>query len=891
MWGGGRKRTGSGMCALWRLGGLMTLVSIFAAASPQPLSAQAVTPASKMPDSCLKQPSEKIAGLLESLHDHPTTGAWNTLGVLYAQANQLSCAIPALENAIRLSAADWEPHYNLALALLRQGERTAAKRELQTAIRLKPDSVSSHFALGSLLREGGKLAAASAEFRAALNLDSTFTPAALQLSQVLLAEGHPQAAIACLEEANRQKLSPAQSESVQAALAMAYVQNGDWGQGLAILEVLIASQPEAADPQFRLGQLYARRNQSSDQESAAAHFREALRLDPDLDDARIELARSLLSRHNDAEALPLLQECVARDPGSAQGFYLMGLAHEGLGQTQAATNALRKAVSLDPKDAQARHRLGTLLARAGRNAEALSQLQMAERLAPLDPQLHQERAALLEQTGNQAAARQERAQAAALEAEAKQEAVLAKLTDQANHDLSAGQAQAAAGGYRKALQARPNDPRLHYNLALALDQMGDVASERKELQRAVALDNSFADAQNQLALLALKGGDLDDAEQRFKKALAVDPNYAEAAGNLAIVYSERGNDADAAHWLQEALRLDPKYAKAYLNLGLLLARKGAFADAEQQLRNAIQIDPAYADAYAALGMVQAKTGRNSDAVGSFRRALALDPNSAQAHLNLGIALVDNYDRSAGLKEFSEALRLDPQLAAAHSNLGRFYYETGKYPDAQQELETALRLEPDSAEALYFLALTERQLGALERSSQLLKKLVQLQPGNADAQFLLGQNLEREGNPTGAVEHWQLALEADPDHSQALYSLAKALKKLGNPEAQKYQDRFDALQKNQQITDRVQELGNFALEAANAQNWPQAIELMTEAIQLCGSCPQGAHLHRNLGLFYGRTGKIEEAKAQLHTALELDPHDADAQKALSVLEGPQAAQAK
>lgn len=84
-------------------------------------------------------------------------------------------------------------------------------------------------------------------------------------------------------------------------------------------------------------------------------------------------------------------------------------------------------------------------------------------------------------------------------------------------------------------------------------------------------------------------------------------------------------------------------------------------------------------------------------------------------------------------------------------------------------------------------------------------------------------------------------------------------------------------------DRVQQLGNFALEAANAQNWSQALEQMTEAIRLCGICPQSAHLHRNLGLLYGRTGRFEEAKKELHSALQLDPQDADAQKALSVLE--------
>jgi Flp pilus assembly protein TadD len=79
------------------------------------------------------------------------------------------------------------------------------------------------------------------------------------------------------------------------------------------------------------------------------------------------------------------------------------------------------------------------------------------------------------------------------------------------------------------------------------------------------------------------------------------------------------------------------------------------------------------------------------------------------------------------------------------------------------------------------------------------------------------------------------------------------------------------------------LGNFALEAANAQNWPQAMEQMNEAIQLCGYCPQSAHLHKNLGLFYERTGNIAGAKKELRTALELAPNDADAQNALAVLE--------
>jgi tetratricopeptide (TPR) repeat protein len=118
-------------------------------------------------------------------------------------------------------------------------------------------------------------------------------------------------------------------------------------------------------------------------------------------------------------------------------------------------------------------------------------------------------------------------------------------------------------------------------------------------------------------------------------------------------------------------------------------------------------------------------------------------------------------------------------------------------------------------------------------------VVSLQPDNADAQYLLGQNLERSGKTVEATEHWKAAVHADPNHSQALFNLGKVLSKAHDPDAQKYQARFDALQRQQQVTDRIQQLGNFALEAANAQNWPQALEQMSQAIELCGNCPQAA----------------------------------------------------
>ena len=190
----------TGMAEHWisvfrKLSLLMTLVSASAGTVQSQASAQSGSPL-PLPTACLTPGSEKVSALLGSIRDHPTAGAWDTLGVLYAPADRLSCAIPAFENAIQLKDQDWEPRYNLALALLRAGNRDRAKHELQTAIRLKPDSISSHFALGSVLQDDGKFEEAEAEFRSALGTYPTFTPAARQLSQVLLAQGKPQAAVA-----------------------------------------------------------------------------------------------------------------------------------------------------------------------------------------------------------------------------------------------------------------------------------------------------------------------------------------------------------------------------------------------------------------------------------------------------------------------------------------------------------------------------------------------------------------------------------------------------------------------------------------------------------------------------------------------------------------------
>jgi tetratricopeptide (TPR) repeat protein len=278
-------------------------------------------------------------------------------------------------------------------------------------------------------------------------------------------------------------------------------------------------------------------------------------------------------------------------------------------------------------------------------------------------------------------------------------------------------------------------------------------------------------------------------------------------------------------------------------------------------------------------MIEGKMGHHQESVQALRRVATLSPDSPDARLNLGIALADQYDLQGALQEFSEAIRLDPNSALAYYNKGRVLYDLNRRPEALPFAETACKLKPNYPDALYLLALV---LGSSPRARQVVEQFVVADPDNPDAHSLLAKALLRAGDEAGAIRHWKIAVKLDPQNSSSLYNLTRLLAKVNDPEARAYMDRFQELQRTRQLSDRVQRLNNFALEAANAHNWPQAVQELQESIAACGECKQLPILHRNLGLIYAREGEIKEAESELEAALKISPNDTDARTALEIL---------
>lgn len=154
---------------------------------------------------------------------------------------------------------------------------------------------------------------------------------------------------------------------------------------------------------------------------AVEHFRASLAIDPDQVSARNNLAWALRGLGKLPEAEVELREALRRDPRHTRAHNNLGVVLADLGRPDEALAEYAEAVRLDPGYARARYNWGLLLRARGRRAEAAAQLAEAAGLAPAWPD------------------------------------PLVALADMALED---GDPPRAAGHLKRALAARPGDPRL-----------------------------------------------------------------------------------------------------------------------------------------------------------------------------------------------------------------------------------------------------------------------------------------------------------------------------------------------------------------------------------------------------------------------------------------------
>jgi tetratricopeptide (TPR) repeat protein len=809
--------------------------------------------------------------LEEAVKSSPSAAGYDALGAFFAQRGQFSCAFAAFQSAIRFEPNSWEPHFNLGLALLAGGDARRAAAELRIATRLEPKRPESHVALGNALSQLNHYDAAMSEFKLALQANPGFVPALDGLTKQLIAQRRYSAAIAYLENAPPE-------EELQLNLAIANSRNGNIARALEILSLLVKEHPSSAQAHSNLAIAYTQQDRYRE---AATEFQKAIQLDPGADADRISYVKALCVLADFPTAKPVIDEYVERKPNQAEALNLKGVVYRGLGRYAEAEPMLSRAVALNPHSYDSRYNLGFVLAKLGKAKEARGQLEQALQLNPASSEARFQLMSVLRTLGEEQKAGEELRSFQHQKQETVNEDVAGVKANQANEFMRNGEVQRAVDLYREAIADDPKNARTYYNLALALDRLGDVPAEREALEKAAALNASLSAVHNQLGFLSLQSGRDTEAEEQFKLAISLDPQYSEAQNNLGVLYGRLGKTKEAEQLFREATENNPQYAQAFVNLGLILASESRLSEADHALQSAVQIKPDDTKALTGRAMVMSRLNRQSEALDLFRKIVALDPKSPEAHLNLGIGLADQFNLDAALAEFSEAVRLAPECSACHYNKGRVLLDLRRNIEAKPELDRAVRLDPNFAECWYLLGLIEKEAGNTEESITLFKKALAGDPQNPDALYKLGQGLLQSGDRAGAIARWRQVIAINPDYGEALYNLSRILVKDDPEEAKRLQTRFESLQSKEHIMDRAQTLGNFALASAAARDWPQAISQLKEALALCGDCSALPQLHKDLGLIYCRSGDLKNGLPELLEAQRLTPQDPDVAQAIRV----------
>lgn len=227
------------------------------------------------------------------------------------------------------------------------------------------------------------------------------------------------------------------------------------------------------------------------------------------------------------------------------------------------------------------------------------------------------------------------------------------------------------------------------------DGANDLERAKLNIQRALAIDDSFMPAFNQLSLYYLELAKRD-AEKKDKKTKG------KKRGGL-VVASDQGLDVN----------------KQQLDLAALVAAQ------------AIRKNPKYAPIHNTAGLIQVQLKNYNGAVQSFKRARSLDPKFFEAHMNYAAVNLGFRGFEEAEKAYREALKLRPNTYEAHLGLAlalRGQINDANYDkniaEAQKELDAARKLEPNRPETYYNEAILTQEYkakGDEKNSIPMLKK--------------------------------------------------------------------------------------------------------------------------------------------------------------------------
>lgn len=472
-----------------------------------------------------------------------------------------------------------------------------------------------------------------------------------------------------------------QDNALQAALEA--LQNNRLDEALGDLTAAEREQPMDARIRNFRGIVLVRMGRTNE---AAEEYREATRLDPNLEDAYKNLGFLEWTEHH----------------------------------VESARAKLQQAVALAPNDSFAHYYLGRVQLDAGLYESAFQELDRSGIAWPADPQFLIEAANGYLTLQRKEKAREVMARLSTIPLNDDEVAVVARLL------LSAGDNASAIDLLRRLSDRQnPAGPRwAQLDLALSYLLAGNFEKAARQCQMLVKAPQSggahgrdVALAWSVMGIAQARLGESGAAVNAFRQASKLDSAREEHWLNLTRELMELNRNAEAISAAQEALNSNPESYAIHLRLGAAYLSSDRYPEAESIFRKLVMAGDPLPTSYVGLAQVLLRTGRAEEAVSELASARKkLGPNFLISYFQ-GLALDRAARPAEAIDAFQDAIRLNPDSSEAHLGLGKTELLVGRNNEAIAELQKCLQLSDGNVQARRLLIQAYRRAGDTQAASR------------------------------------------------------------------------------------------------------------------------------------------------------------------------------
>ena len=587
------------------------------------------------------------------------------------------------------------------------------------------------------------------------------------------------------------------------------------------LAVILFSQRVAARPQSSPARQSSR--QSSNMTSPFAEGEKLLR------DGRVREAKS-----------KILEE-LERNPSSAEGYTLLGLACTQTKDYDQALDAFGRALKLNPKSAKVRNNLGNLYVAEEKLDQAEGEFRQALHVNPADHDGNYNLGLVL-------LAKKQPAEAIPYLLRVRPQDIASRFNLTRAY-LEAGRTSEALRTAKELSALEKDNVQVHFTLGVLLASERQHRAAQPELEQANRLQPNTFEILHNLGGVYLRNAEYSKADLALNRALTLKPDSPETLYLLAQVYSEQHKPADALDLLARAHRLAPDNADITFLFARVCMSENYYEDAIPLLESGLQISPGRADLRAALGESYFMSGKVEKAIGEFKQLIELDPAArSYAFMGLSYRQLGRFDDAR--KYFQEGLRKDPRNTACLFNMGYIEEHQGNHTAAENFFQQALRSNPDYPEVLLELANLRIASKRLAEAAELLRKYVRVSNAPASGYYKLAM-VERSLHQTEA---------ADRD-----MSVFQTLSKNASTGPYPYQHLFDYLDNRSALTSKEKTMLDLTQ--------------LLQQIQTHPGQPEDLYL---LAEGYLKLGKAEDARKAIAQLDQLSASDYRTQTGVGVL---------